>query len=96
MRPEREPDLLRGPETLRDRVQRGVEGGGTLSRRLVEKLLLALDVRVERALLDAERVREVADRGPVVPLLREEAGGMAGELLATRRSANLLSLTIGR
>jgi hypothetical protein len=42
----------------------------------VEKLLLPLDVGVQRALLDAESLGEVADRRAVVPLLGEEAGGM--------------------
>jgi hypothetical protein len=50
-------------------------------------------MRVEGAFLDAERVRDVADRGAVVPLLGEEAGGVAGELLATRRGANVRTLT---
>jgi hypothetical protein len=51
---------------------------------------------VERRFLDAERVREVADGRAVIALLREEAGGMARKLLATRRGANVRSLTIVR
>jgi hypothetical protein len=70
-----------------------VEGARPLEHRLVEELLLPLDVGVERALLDAERVGEVADRRAVVALLGEEAGGVAGELLATRRGANVPTLT---
>jgi len=35
-------------------------------------------VRVERALLDAERLGEIADRRAVVPALGEEAGSLAG------------------
>jgi hypothetical protein len=61
--------------------------------RLVEELLLARDVRVERALLDAERLRDVADGRAVIALLREEAGGFLGELLPAGR-ANLATLTI--
>jgi hypothetical protein len=52
-------------------------------------------VRVERALLHAERVGDVADRGAVVALLGEETGGLGGELLPARR-ANLVTLTIVR
>jgi hypothetical protein len=70
-----------------------VEGARPIAHRLVEELLLALDVGVERSLLYAERVGEVADRRAVVALLCEEAGGVAGKLLATRRSGNLLTLT---
>jgi hypothetical protein len=55
-----------------------VEGLGALVRDLPEQVSLPLDVCVERAFLDAERLREVADRGAVVPLFREEAGGGAG------------------
>jgi hypothetical protein len=58
----------------------------------VEELLLPFDMRVEGALLDAERLREVADRGTVVALLGEEPGGVARQLLPTR-GANLRSLT---
>jgi hypothetical protein len=70
-----------------------VEGARPIAHRLVEELLLALDVGVERSLLYAERVGEVADRRAVVALLCEEAGSVAGKLLAARRSGNLLTLT---
>jgi hypothetical protein len=58
--------------------------------------LLALDVGVERRFLDAERVREIADRRAVIALFGEEAGGVARKLLATRRGANVRTLTIVR
>ena len=74
----------RGADPLDDRpfvghrVERGVERLGALARDLPEQVGLRLDVRVERALLHAERLGEVADRGAVVALLREEPGGGAG------------------
>jgi hypothetical protein len=74
----------RGPDPLDDRtlvgnlVEGGVERLGAFARDLPEEVGLALDVRVERALLDAERLGEVADRCAVIALLREEAGGGAG------------------
>jgi hypothetical protein len=52
-------------------------------------------VGVERALLDSERVGEVADRGAVIALLREEPGGVAGQLLPAW-SGNVVSLTTVR
>ncbi len=55
-----------------------MEGLGTLARDLPEQVGLRLDVRVERALLDAERLGEVADGRAVVALLGEEPGGGAG------------------
>jgi hypothetical protein len=55
-----------------------VEGLGALGGDLPEQVRLPLDVRVERALLDAERLGEVADGGAVVALLGEEAGGGPG------------------
>ena len=54
-----------------------VKGVRALAHRLVEKLLLAADVRVERALLDSERLREIAHGGPVIALLCKEPGGVA-------------------
>jgi hypothetical protein len=45
---------------------------------LVEQILLALDMGVERALLDAQRLGEIADRRPVVAPLREQASGGPG------------------
>src|SRR3954465_7292328 len=53
-----------------------------LRHRLVEQVLLRGDVRVERALLDAERLGDLADRGAVVALLREQPRGLPGQLLA--------------
>ena len=76
--PEREPDLLRRRQLVGNDVERGVERGGALAHRLVEEVLLRRDVRVERALLNAHRLRQVADRGPVVALLGEEPGRLAG------------------
>jgi hypothetical protein len=55
-----------------------VECLGSLARDLPQEVDLRLDVRVERALLDAEGLREVADRGAVVALLGKEPGGGAG------------------
>jgi hypothetical protein len=49
-----------------------------LARDLPEQVGLALDVGVQRPLPDAERGREIADRGAVVPLLGEEPGGCPG------------------
>ncbi len=65
---------------------------GPLPHGLVQELLLALDVRIERAFLNSQGRREVADRGAVVALLGEEARGVTRELLAAR-GANLPSLT---
>jgi hypothetical protein len=55
-----------------------VEGLGALAHGLVEQVLLRVDMGVERALLHAERLGEIADRRPVVAALGEEAGGFAG------------------
>ena len=78
VRAQRGADPLDDRPLLRHRVERGVEGGGALARDLPEQVGLRLDVRVHRALLDAHRLGEVADRGAVVALLREEAGGGTG------------------
>src|SRR5207253_8402475 len=51
---QREPDLLDRPGALGNRVERGVESGRALPHRLVEEVLLRLDVVVERALLHTE------------------------------------------
>ena len=72
-----------------------MEGLRALPHRLVEEVLLALDVGVERALLDADRVGEGADGRAVVALLGEEAGGLAGKLLAAAHGT-LRILTIVR
>jgi hypothetical protein len=77
---EGEPDLLRRRQLLGDLVERAVEGLSPLAHRLVEEVLLALDVGVERALLDADRVGQRPDRRAVIALLGEEAGGLAGKL----------------
>jgi hypothetical protein len=66
-----EADLLRRREVLRNGVEARVKRVGALPHGLVEEVLLAGDVGVERALLDAHGRREVADRRPVVALLRE-------------------------
>jgi hypothetical protein len=55
-----------------------VERLGALARDVPKQVGLRLDVRIERALLDAERLGEIADGGAVVALLREEPGGGAG------------------
>src|SRR6185503_11503310 len=77
---ESEPHLLRRRCVVGNRVERAVEGGRAAAHRLVEQVLLALDVGVERALLHAHRVGQVADRGAVVALLGEQAGRLAGKL----------------
>jgi len=71
-----------------------VEGIRALARDLPEQVGLRLDVRVERPLLDAERLGEVADGGAVVALLREEPGGGAGQLGLA--GGDTISLTIVR
>jgi hypothetical protein len=73
VRAEREPDALRDLEVVGDLVERSVERLGAVAQRLIEQVLLRLDVRVERALLDAERLREITDRRPVVPALCEQS-----------------------
>src|SRR5207253_1796735 len=78
MAPQRQTDLLGGRRVLGQGVERAVERRRTLSHRLVEQVLLRVDVVVERALLHAERLGEIADRGAVVALLGEEPGGLAG------------------
>jgi hypothetical protein len=55
-----------------------VEGLGPLAHRLVEQILLRIDVGVERALLDAQGFGQVADRRPVVALLGEEPRSLPG------------------
>jgi hypothetical protein len=52
VRAEREPDALRDLEVVGDLVERSVERLGAVAQRLIEQVLLRLDVRVERALLD--------------------------------------------
>jgi hypothetical protein len=50
----------------------------TLSGDFPEQIGLRVDVGVERALLQAERLGEVADRRAVVAPLRKEPGGRTG------------------
>ena len=83
MRAQREPDLLCRPQLVGDLVERSVEGGCTVPRDLPQEVGLRLDVRVQRALLDAHRFGEIADRGAVVALLGEEPRGLPGELVST-------------
>jgi ring-1,2-phenylacetyl-CoA epoxidase subunit PaaA len=75
-------------------VERGMERLGALARDLPEKVGLRFDVRVEGALLDAERLCEIADRGAVVALLGEEPCGGAGQLGAA--GGDTITLTIVR
>src|SRR5439155_22013927 len=83
--------LLGRRRVVRNRVERGMEGGGALACDLPEQVGLRLDVVVERALLHAHRGRDVADRGSVVALLGEEARGEASQLVATRHPARTLT-----
>ena len=55
--------------------------------RLVEQVLLRLDVRVERALLDAERLGDLADRGAVVALLARTGARPGGSAPRAGRSS---------
>ena len=80
---QRETDLLDRVRALGNRVERGMESGGAVAHRLVQQVLLRVDVRVERALLHAHGLGEVADRRPVVAALREEPRGRASQLRAT-------------
>jgi hypothetical protein len=81
MRAQSEADLLGRRKLVRNRVEPRVERASAFGHRLVEQVLLRADVGVERALLDAHRVGEVAYRGAVVALLREEARRLARQLL---------------
>ena len=78
VRTERCADPLDDRAVVGDGVERAVERLRPFARDLPEEVRLRLDVGVERPLLDAERVGEVADRGAVVALLGEEPGGGAG------------------
>jgi len=72
------------PDALHDRpfvghlVERQMERLGALARDVPEEVGLGLDVRVERAFLDPERVGEIADGRAVIALLGEEPGGGSG------------------
>src|SRR4029079_11585455 len=81
-----EANALGHGRRLRKVVQHAVERLGALAHGLVEQVLLRVDVRVERALLDAHRLGQVADRRAVVALLGEQARGLTGELGAPRRA----------
>jgi len=78
MRPQSQPDPSKHRQVVGDLVERRVERRGALPHRLVEQVLLGLDVRVERALLNPERLRQVADRRAVVATLGEEPRSLAG------------------
>jgi ring-1,2-phenylacetyl-CoA epoxidase subunit PaaA len=65
---------------------------GSSGSDLPQEVGLRLDVGVERALLDAERLGEVADRGAVVALLGEESGGGAGQLCAAGGDSATLTI----
>src|SRR3954469_12397392 len=62
-----------------------------LRHRLVEQVLLRGDVRGERALLDAKRLRDLADRGAVVALLREQPRGFPRQLVSPARHGGTLT-----
>jgi hypothetical protein len=51
---------------------------GALARDVPQEVRLRLDVGVERALLDAERLGQIADGRAVIALLGEEPGGGSG------------------
>jgi hypothetical protein len=51
---------------------------GALARNVPEQVGLRLDVRIERALLDAQRLGQIADGGAVIALLGEEPGCGSG------------------
>ena len=80
MAPERGPDPLDDRALVGHLVERPVKRLGALAADLPEEIGLRLDVGVQGALLHAEGPGEVADRGAVVALLGEEAGGGAGQL----------------
>jgi hypothetical protein len=71
-------DPLDDRALLGHRIERRVKGLRTLARDLPQEVCFRVDVRVERALLQAERFSQIADGGAVIPLLREKAGGGAG------------------
>ena len=54
------------------------EGGRALACDVPEQIGLRVDVGVQRPLPDAERLGEVADRGAVVALFREQPRRLAG------------------
>src|SRR6266545_440075 len=82
VRAQSKADLLGWRQLVLNRIQRGMEGGCSFARDLPEQVGLRVDVGVERALLDAHRLGQVADRGAVVALLREETRGLARQLVS--------------
>jgi len=78
VRAQRGPDPLDDRAVVGDTVEGGVERLRPFAGDLPEQVGLRLDVRVERALLQAERVGQIPDRGAVIAPLREEPGGRAG------------------
>jgi hypothetical protein len=78
VRAQRGADPLEHGAVVGQRIESGMEGLRPLAGHLPEELGLRVDVGVERALLETEGLREVADRRAVVALLREEPGGGAG------------------
>ena len=84
MAAQREPDALDCRRILRHRVECGVKRARPFPHRLVEELLLRSDQRVERSLLDAERLCERIHRRPVEAALGEQPRGLAAELLPPR------------
>ena len=94
VRPQRETDLLVRGQVVWNRVEPCMESRGPVPHRLEEQVLLGVDPGVDGRLLDAERLREIADRRAVVALLGEEPRGLAGELGPA--GGDTLSLTIVR
>jgi hypothetical protein len=94
MAAERHADPLDDRPVVGNLVEGRMERLGALARDVPEEVGLRLDVRVERALLDAERLGEVADGGAVIALLGEEPGGGAGQLGAA--GGDTITLTIVR
>jgi ring-1,2-phenylacetyl-CoA epoxidase subunit PaaA len=92
VRAERSADPLHDGALVGHGVEGGVECLGSLARDLPQEVDLRLDVRVERALLDAERLGEVADRRAVVTLLGEESRGGPGQLCAAGGDSATLTI----
>ena len=82
VRAQREPDLLRRRQPLRDGVERRVERRGARAGDLPEQVLLRVDVVVERGLLDPERLGEIGQRRAVVAAVGEEPRRGPRQLLA--------------
>jgi len=84
--PEGQLEPFPGSRRVRQRVQRGVEGRRPGQGDVGEQVGLVADMRVQRALLDAQRGREVVDRRAVVAALREHAGGLRGQPVPRRQA----------